>query len=67
MDKKKSVLIGSVALAFCIFAIAVLAYNVHTLSEKEDKDNNYNNNIRAKASYATMPVSYTHLTLPTIA
>ncbi len=54
MDKKKSVLIGSVALAFCIFAIAVLAYNVHTLSEKEDKDNNYNNNIRARASYATM-------------
>lgn len=40
MDKKKSVLIGSVALAFCIFAIAVLAYNVHTLSEKDDKDNN---------------------------
>lgn len=51
MDKKKSILIGFVALAFCVFAIAVLVYNVHTLSEKEDKDNN---NIRARASYSTM-------------
>ncbi len=55
MDKKKSVLIGSVTLAFCIFAIAVLAYNVHTLSEKEDDD--INNNSRARASYATMKPS----------
>lgn len=50
MDKKR-VLIGAVALASCVFAIAVLLYNVHTLSEKEDKDNN---NVRARASYATM-------------
>ncbi len=49
MDKKKSVLIGSVTLAFCIFAIAVLAYNVRNLSEKDD-DNGVS---KARTSYTT--------------